>query len=286
MKADSDVTADDMTHFNLILLGSMRDNLLFARMSIGLPFKITHKNELLAGGREPISQDGAELRVLYYNPRIPKRLIFILATDEQSVSVDDWLKVSWDQNPMTGANGMNPGDQPDLVVRTIGGPVRRQMQFTRGWQWRKVPGSDVRLPRAMASQRELNKAELRVMQRNTGADFALTWGSKADDMRFDPVCTTLADVAIESAPRQVLLAKMTGDELVDVYEKWPSEDDVVVFPGYDANGIDLQRDYDVALPPSFCWKLTARQKNLRNVQAGPDWDVAELWEEVFQSQPK
>ncbi|NQU11454.1 prolyl oligopeptidase family serine peptidase, partial [bacterium] len=281
VKADRDVTGDDMAHFNLVLLGGARDNHVVARIADKLPFRINEKNELLAGSREPVSLDGAELRMLYYNPLEPGRLIFLLTTDEPSVSVDDWLTVSRNHNPMTGADGTKRGDQPDMVVQVIAGPIRRQMQFTRDWRWRDIPGSDRHLPQPMAAWRALNKAQLRVMRRMTGADFAFTWGADADDLRFDPDCITRADLAIEGTPRETLLARMTGEELIEVRAKWPGEDEVGVFPVYDKADIDPQRDYDIALPPDFCWRLTAREKNLRNAHAGPDWDVAELWAEIF-----
>ena len=281
IKADTDVTDEDMANFNLVLLGSARDNQLVERMADKLPFTINEKNELLGGDRELVSMVGAGLRMLYYNPLATERLIFLIATDEELDTVAEWLKISWDNNPMTGGSGMNRGDQADLVVQTIGGPVRRQMQLNRQWRWREMAGSDRRLPETMAARREITKAELRVIQRKTGADFAFTWGARADDVLFDPNDITWADVAIERTPRQTLLAKMTGEELIEVYEKWPSEDEICVFPPYDANDIDPQRDYDVVMPPHFCGRLSGRQKNLRDVQAGPDWDVAELWAEVF-----
>ena len=281
IKTDTAVTEQDMANFNLVLLGREQDNVLVKRMADKLPFTINAQNELIAGDREPVSMNGAELRLFYYNPLAPRRLIFLLVIHETPENVDDWLIMSFHQHPMTGGDGMNRGDQPDLVVQVIGGPVRRKMQFDRNWRWRKVPGVDRRLPQAMGAMRELVKSELRVIQRQTGSDFALSYGTMSDDMRFDPRFITLADVAVENTPRQTMLASMTGEELIEVLEKWPSEDDVCVVPAINPEVIDLQREYKIALPPSFCWKLRERQKNLRNVRAGPDLAAADVWAEVF-----
>jgi len=281
VKPDTAVTARDIANFNLILLGGVLDNELVRRMADRLPFTINAQNELIAGDREPVSMNGAGLRLFYYNPLAPERLMFLLATDEKLESIDDWLKTGWHDHPMTGGNGLNRGDQSDLIVQVIGGPVRRKMQFDRNWQWRNVPGTDQRLPHAMAARRALAESEVKLIQLLTGSDFAFSWSAKKEEMSFDSNFITLADVAIENTSRKTLLGRMTGEELVKMNEKWLREVDVCVYPTIDPNNINPKKEYEVALPPSFCRKLMVRQKNLRNVRAGPDLDVTDLWTDVF-----
>ena len=36
----------------------------------------------------------------------------------------------------------------------------------------------------------------------------------------------------------------------------------------------------VAISPDFCWLLKGRKKNLRDVEAGPDWRVEDLLADV------
>jgi len=166
VKADREVTPVDLERYNIILLGSARDNSLIARITDKLPFTINDKNELVTGGREPVSLDGAGIRLAYYNPLVPERLIFLIATDESGEKAEKWFKDA--RRLLTGSDGNNRVDQPDLVVQSLDGPDRRLMQFTHGWKWRKVEGADRRIPEVMAGAKQMALARLRVMRRTAG----------------------------------------------------------------------------------------------------------------------
>ena len=280
IKADRDVTGEDMEHFNLVLIGGARDNSVVARMADRLPFTINNKNELVAGDRDPVSLAGAGIRLGYYNPLSPKRLIFLTATEETGEAADKWLRNV--RELMTGSSGENRVDQPDLVVQSLDGPPRRLMQFTHGWQWRQLPGADVKAPEAMASSRAMTLARLRVLRRTAGADFSFGWGAKAEEKEFDPSWFTRADMATAGSPSQTLLCTMSGEELIDIYKRWVEKGEMTVVPHYKPEAIDPKRDYRVAMPPWLCGDLASgRKKNLRDVEAGPEWRQEDLWKEIF-----
>ncbi len=279
-KADRDVTADDLQRFNLILIGSARDNSLVARMADRLPVRINASHELLAGTREPVSLAGAGFRLAYYNPLNPKRLIFIVTTDENGEAADRWFGDA--RRLVTGMSGQDRVDQPDLVVQSLVGPVRRLMQFTHGWQWDEVPGADARLPEAMASAESLQKATLRVMRSTTAADFSMGFGSQRGETPFDSRWFALADQATARTPGQTLLCRMSGQELAEIHRRWAASNEVVVVPSIDLEGVDTSRVYRVAMQPDLCGMLARGWKrNLRNVEAGPEWRQEGLWAEIF-----
>ena len=98
---------------------------------------------------------------------------------------------------MAGSRGVNRGDQPDLKVTAIGGQVRRQMQFTRGWRWREVGGADRRLSEAMANSGAFTQAALRIMRRKTGADFAFSGGGQGSATA---LTTDINQISTSAAP--------------------------------------------------------------------------------------
>jgi hypothetical protein len=53
------------------------------------------------------------------------------------------------------------------------------------------------------------------------------------------------------------------------------------WPIFEPDDIDPQKLYRIAIPPELCWELMGRHRNLRDVQAGPEWRAADLWDEIF-----
>lgn len=285
IKADTDVTDEDIRYCSLILLGSSHDNHLVEKMSDQLPFTINEKNELLAGDREPVSLDSGVIRMAYYNPLSPKRLIFLLAlygTDEDDIG--GYLEGI--QHVVSGLWGMAYGDLPDLVVQSLDGPDRRRMQFTHDWKWRRLPGADKRAPDSMSDYRQMEMAHLRVMHKTAGVDFALSglspWGNKV----YDPKWFTLADMAISGSPGQIMLGSLSGQELIEIHQKWIAEGNMGTVPEFKPDDIDPECIYRIAISPGLCWDLMERHKNLRDVQAGPQWRARDLWDEVFKEDDK
>lgn len=280
LKADRDVTADDLHHFNLIVLGGAKDNRITADILPRLPLTINAKNELIAGGRGPVSLDGAGFRLAYYNPLAPRRMIFLVATDEDSKAARDWYKTV--RRLMSGTGWIEAIDVPDLVVQTFSGLDRRRMQFTTDWQWCKVEGADQKLTKTMCTERAMNLACAQWVKQTVGADVVLWEGARSDEKRLDPNGFTLADMATTHSQEQTLLCRMTGEELLDIRKKWSTDDDLLVFPALSTNTIAPDRNYRVVLPPDLTWQLAQRKNNLHDVEAGPAWSPSILWPSVFE----
>ena len=279
VRADADLTDEEMSRFNLVLLGGARDNRIAAKMADRLPFTINGKNELIAGEREPVSLDSAVLRLAYYNPLSSERLIFLIATDESGSAAEEYLQSI--QDLMTGSWGLERSDQPDLIVESLDGVSRRRMQFTHGWQWHIVDGAERRISEEMASSRQLELAYLRVMRRTCGADFALSSTASPETQVYDPRWYTLADMASARAPAQTLLGSLSGGELIEIHQRWMADGQMISMPSFAPDEIDPERTYRIAISPSLCWELMSRQKNLRDVEAGPEWRQEDLWKEIF-----
>ena len=90
-----------------------------------------------------------------------------------------------------------------------------------------------------------------------------------------------ADMATARAPAQTLLCTMSGEELIDIYRRWIEKGELTVVPDYKPEGVDPAREYRLAMPPHLVWKMKDRRRNLRDVEAGPEWRQEDLWAEVF-----
>ncbi|NQU11542.1 prolyl oligopeptidase family serine peptidase [bacterium] len=278
-KPDTEVTPEDLDHFNVILLGSATRNQVTKQLWNKLPFTVNDQRRLVAGDRDPVSIDGAGIRLSYYNPLSPQRLIFLVATDVADEAAGRWYTNVTEL--LTGSAGWQSVDAADLVVQTIGGGDRRRMQFTRDWQWRAVAGADHPLPAAMADPRATTLAVLKIIQQTAGTDFAFLWAPKPGQKDLDPAWFTLADLAIERRPQPILVGRVTGEELIEIHAKSLSTDKLLALPAVQPKDIDPTRLYTVAMPPHVAWELKTRQQNLRDVAAGPEWRPEDVWREVF-----
>ncbi|HUW35187.1 MAG TPA: sugar-binding protein [Planctomycetota bacterium] len=279
VKPDADVTADDLSRFNLVLIGGASENLIVSRMADKLPFKINERNELIAGGRDAVSMDGAGVRLAYHNPLAPGRLIFLIATSEKGENAQKWLQNA--RGLLTGSSGGRRTDQADLVVETLGGPIRRRMQFTHEWEWRDVPGAAIRFDERRAGQRQMALARLRVMRRAAGAGFALWWRVDDTAREFEPQQATLADLATERIPGKTFLYQMPGKQLIELHEKRLSKGELLIEPPCDPKTVRPDEFYRIVFPPDLIWSLRESVGSLPGLTMGPTWRQEDLWREVF-----
>jgi hypothetical protein len=269
MKADVDVTAADMQRYNLLLVGGLQENTLTASLLPRLPFTVNAQGELLAGGREPVSLQGALLQMIYYNPLAPRRLIYLFATDADDEEARKLLKEP--QNLLVNVWTDAPGDAPDLQVRQIAGPTRRLMQFADGWQWLRLPGTERLVPPAAYSTRANNRALLRAMREASGADIALSWDVPVDKDEKAPAkpYLTYADLAITRAPVATVTGTLSGEDLVAVYQAAISKADMASDPAFTPETLDPQRRYRVVLPLDALWNANSYQRNMHDTAPGP-----------------
>ena len=120
-------------------------------------------------------------------------------------------------------------------------------------------------------------ASLAIMRRTAGTDFAVGFCPRKDERWCDPQWFTQADAAFDIVPRQILIGGVTGEELREIHEKWIAKEEIAVVPSFDPKTVDPTRVYRLAMEPRMAGKLKDRQKNLRDVEAGPAWRPQELW---------
>ena len=111
--------------------------------------------------------------------------------------------------------------------------------------------------------------------------FSSNIGVDPNERAYDPRWFTLADMATARTPSPLLVGSMSGAELVDIYHRWVTKGEICVVPVYKPADVEAQRSYRVALHPDVSHQLSGRERNLRDVEAGPFLRAEDLWEELF-----
>lgn len=276
IKDDREVTAEDLQHYNLIILGGANDNALTSLLQSRLPITINERNELIAGGRKPLNLDGGRYSLLYYNPLAPQRLIYLLAFDAKN----DLKALEKPRALLSGIWSDALGDTEDCYAESAAG--RRSLQFTHNWQWLVLPGTDRNVPAAYYNVAKRTLSALKVLQSATGADFVIdTLSQDAPAVDGKPMDHTLADLAIRRTPLSTMTGYLTGEELLTLQTKAPEKATWVVYPTLNEKTIDPQRTYRVAFPSWVTWSLArVNQLNPRDPRQGPDIPQDELLKAV------
>ena len=285
VKADEELTEDDLLHFNLILIGGKTENSLVARMEEQLPFRINRQNELVVSDRDPVSLNEAVLRLFYFNPLNPQRSIVLLLVNGGQPTETKLEEI----NPrmvLGDSQGNYRGDQPDLAVHGIDGTLRRAMQFTTDWEWLDVPGADRLISAQQAAAYATAVAQAHAIHRAVhDADFVLAripWKRKPDDLLYDSRWFSYADMAIVRNSRQTAIVTLTGRELTEFHDRWIQEREMVADPSIDMEALEADRLYRIAVKPVMFWIAEKRRRNFTNVQSGPDWDPSVARDHLFQ----
>jgi len=272
IKTDREVTAEDMSQYNLIILGGASDNVLAALIQSRLPVTLNEKNELIAGGRKPLNYDYGSFSLLYYNPLAPQRLIYLIAFDAK----DDLKGLENPRGLLSGVWSDLTGDAEDFSAQSPAG--RRRLQFADNWQWLILPGADQTVPVAYYDYRKTTAANLKIMQSAAKVDFAIDTVRKEPAAEMKPQDHTLADLAIQRTPLSTLIGSLTGEELLALPAKAPEWGVWTAYPAIDANTIDPKRTYRVVLPLGTAWDLArSAHLNPRDPVQGPDIPQADIW---------
>jgi len=277
IKTDRETSAADLEHCNLILLGNPDQNSIVKRLFPRLPLQVKG-GELLAGDRKPVSLAGAGLGMLYYNPEVPERLVYLLST--------------WSADAMEPFHGHGKallaglpdherGDQPDLVVRTVEGLDRRRMQLDRDWNWRAIPGESRSVSGDRALTRQLTDIHMDLLLDVTAADFAL-WRTSGDEQReFDHEWFTLADAALARSSMRTMVAAMQGRDVAEVKAR-AKEFGVLLLAGVPGQDIGPARQYRVAMLPPTAGNLSVMQETFP-VECGPGLSRSRALELLFRN---
>ena len=276
--SDKEFTRRNFSGFNRILVGTPGDSYLIGEVSSRIPESGIQflQNRVVSVLRPTHGHPGS------------------LGSGRLSYLVMPFLEEGLDQFAenaqkfLVGADGFDRGSQGDCVVMDLEGRICRQRQFDKKWNWKHVLLAETPLPEGFGNRSSLALAHMRVMRRESKADFALWWGPNDKGMwgadfnflkRYHPEECTRADLAIERRSVETMLGSVTGLELKEIAKRWVVKDELMTEPKI--GEIDDARMYRLHLPMDLYIKLGQRRKNLRDPKPGPSIPTQDAVAELF-----
>lgn len=285
--ADIDLTREQESKSNLILIGTPSENSICASILPDLPIKI-QDNALMAGGRSKLPLKDQVLSMLYPNPRQPKRFVYLLApfTDEAGLA----RFASTPAKFLAGSDGFDRISQADLLVQNSKHQIARQMQFDKDWKWLRFPDAEQPIPARYARRRNLAINYMKLMQEKSKADFALWWGPADQGMwgtdlndlkRYQPAFYTRADFQTQHRLYNTTIGSVSGKELKEIWNRWGTNQQLLSVPEMMPDTIEDAKQYRLHIPMDLYIRLGQRKKNLGNPKAGPGIPAEEVMVEIF-----
>jgi pimeloyl-ACP methyl ester carboxylesterase len=215
-KPDTDVTAEDMAKYNLLLLGDATQNSVVAQMADLLPVTIS--------GGVICSNDGFEwdyrdrgLGLLYVNPIQPRRYIYWVAADSPEFFRQGRV---YPARTMMDFQGSIAGPPDFMVMDTQQTQLAAARRFDSRWNWApgygKSPVVQTRMP--VIGRKALTLA--RAVKLAAGADFGLTQGECWYSSEFESVAgvTRKADVVSLQYSERIATLELTGAEVLAAHK--------------------------------------------------------------------
>ncbi len=285
--ADTDLTPEQESKSNLILVGTPEENSISQAILPELPIKI-HNGALEAGGRSKLPLENQVLSMLYSNPRHPQRLVYLLApfTDESGLA----RFAASPQRFLAGPDGFDRVSQSDLLVQNTEYKIARQMQFGKDWHWIKFPDAGKPIPARFADRAQLALIYMNLMKEKSAADFALWWGSADKGMwgadfndleSYNPEFYTEADYRTQHRHYETTIGSVSGADLKEIWNRWGMNQELQSVPEVALGAIEDEKQYHVHIPMDLYIKLGQRKKNLGNPKVGPRIPSEEVMIEIF-----
>ena len=285
--ADAELTAEQASTSNLILVGTPEENSISQTILPELPIKIEN-GALVAGGRSKLPLENQVLSMLYPNPNHPKRLVYLLAP-----FIDDARLARFVASParfLAGPDGFDRVSQADLLVQNTAHQIARQMQFGKDWNWIRFPGADKPIPARYAQRANLAITYMEIMRAKSAADFALWWGPADKGMwgadfndleAYHPEFYTEADFRTQHRRYETTVGSVSGADFKIIWNRWGTNQELQSVPAVALDALKDEQQYRIHIPMDLYIKLGQRKKNLGNPKEGPRIPSEEVMAEVF-----
>jgi pimeloyl-ACP methyl ester carboxylesterase len=205
IRADVDVSPEEIDSHHLVLIGTAAENTLVARMADRLPLRYeAGEVRFNDGTREPAAD--STIGLVSYNPLAPSRLIFWVASNERAGYRADAL--------VPRALGTVPTGV-DFVMSRASQPVYLMARsFDSRWSWVSREGSES-LPPAAAEVGVFSRLLAESARRAAKADFALALASpNGQSAAFAHAPSVrLSDVTAQLYYEPIAVMTLTGAEL-------------------------------------------------------------------------
>jgi hypothetical protein len=262
IKADTDVSSEEIATHHLVLIGSAAENALVAKMADRLP--IRHEGGELRfsdGTKEPAAD--TVLGLVHYDPLAPSRLIFWVASSDPAAYRADALAPRLLGTVPTGA---------DLVVtRASTSTLLMARSFDSRWGWLSREGSPS-LPPAGADTNVYAHMLAESVRRAANADFALALEARQNGPSFAP-SVRLTDLTALYYYEPISVMTLTGAELAAARLTLAAKLQASMQPE-PSRKLDPKRSYRLALSAGQIWPFVAATQLAPQQYAVTELDLA------------
>jgi hypothetical protein len=281
VKADVDVSAEDVARHHLVLIGTADENALVARIAERLPVTFSSERiEFDDGVRVPAA--GATLRLVYQNPEAPERLLYWVASND--------ARAYGPNGPMHEGLALSSHANDARVTVDSENRLVLARSFDSRWRWLKREHSPLLVPDEntwAAAARGLSEAARRI----TGAAFAVvsTFRTAPGTAAFSPGVTRVSDVTPYFAPLSV--ARVTGRELAAIaaafaeYEQAGDDYVASIAPAPSAGAPEPDRIYSLVATPDGVADLAITARATPRALEMTDWTLADAIERQASANP-
>lgn len=205
VKADHEVTREDLERCNVIVFGSADENALAAQFADRLPIRIDRDaKRIVADDDAAWSLDGRGFGLLHYNPEVPSRLIYWISATEAAL---------YDPGSVLMAVSASREPAPDFVLVDDEGRLIAARRFDSRWKWES--GYTRSPPLTKHAKGETTADWFAASLRNAlGCEFVVQEDAstvRAPWKHADE--TRVADLAAFSYAHRLAKMTLTGDEL-------------------------------------------------------------------------
>ncbi|MHC4711897.1 MAG: carboxylesterase family protein [Planctomycetota bacterium] len=266
VKADSEVTDDDIRTRNLVLIGGPRQNSVTAGLADGL-CAVERNGSVVLDGRLTWEMAGRGYSLYHYNPLAPDRLVFILSGEVESF---------YDLRGGLLDSAMSEELPLDFVLADAQ-PLRivRRISFGKDWKPAERFYTASLLPEAFATEPGLRRERAAALRRVANADFAVCLKPEepSSDLVFDVAHATWADFEAGVPDEAVVAADVTGEELLEMARALEKAEELSLSPELNATAVVATRTYRVVMLQHVLQDLArARRRNLDTVRfVTRDW---------------
>ncbi|MBT4864000.1 MAG: hypothetical protein HON53_02620, partial [Planctomycetaceae bacterium] len=263
--ADADLTDEQQSNSNLILIGTTEENSISQGILPKLPIKIQN-GTLEIQGRSNLPLAGQLLSMLFPNPNHPKRLVYLMApfTDEAGLARFAASPAAF----LAGSDGFDRVSQADLLVQNTTHQIARQMQFGKDWNWIRFPDADKPIPARYADRANLALTYMKLMKSKSTADFAIWWGPADKGMwgadfndleSYNPQFYTKADFNTQRRLFETMIGSVSGADLRTIWNRWGTNRELQSVPEIVLDAIEDEEQYHIHIPMDMYIKLGQRR---------------------------
>lgn len=267
--ADVDLTAEDLSRCNLLLLGGAESNAFSRRIMPRLPVRLS-SSQIFVENVPPLPREDTWYGCYHYNPEQPERVLYLLdldALDGQSIeTLEDRVDLL-----LPGMETKLPLANPDFqAVR--GEQILRRLQYGQDWQWNTDASYRHLEPELFGDIEVLNRAQAKAMREATHSDFGLfALRSPAEKIRYDAEFFSWGDWATANWRTSALVVTASAAQMKEIVEKLVVTKRATLFPSWSGEDpFEMGKSYRLALYPEAFWIFRELNFNFLDVEPGAE----------------